>query len=515
MTPEVDWLRRWSLYSKDKVALKSGEEGRELSYGDLYHQVLRLSHHLNSKFQIGSGDRVACLATNVLEYVSLFYACQRLGAILVPLNFRFQPAELDHILQDSGAKLLVAQHEFWSKVEGLARKPELWSFDQSSACLVEIAQRGEVFESAFNGKFEDPCMILYTSGTTGFPKGAIISHRMMFWNSINTGLRLNLTEEEVVLTFLPLFHTGGWNVLTTPCLHRGAKVVLLNKFDADLVLDLCETEKVTVLFGVPTTMDLLRRSTLFKMRDLKSLRFAIVGGEPLPLELIDVWENRGVPIRQGYGLTEFGPNVFSLSERDSRRKAGSIGFPNFYVEAKVVDSGNREVAANEIGELILRGPMCMTGYWGDPDATKATIQDGWLYTGDLVRCDEEGYFFVVGRKKEMFISGGENVYPVEVERVLKLLANVREVAVIGIPNSRWGEVGRAYVSFEPNAAGKTEPHSEPNSELNSEISSEDLREHCLKFLAKFKVPAEFVVLPELPKTDSGKIAKNQLLNLHP
>jgi fatty-acyl-CoA synthase len=493
MTPELDWLKRWAQYAPTSTALMSGETGRVLSYAQVYAQALRLAEVLSSRFSVQRGDRVACVAGNELEYVSLFFALQRLGAILVPVNFRFTAAEVAHIVRDSGAKLVIAEKEFRPSVRDLSSETQLWNFNGEES-LLEIAERGELKARDFVGEWEDPVMILYTSGTTGFPKGAVISHRMIFWNSINTGLRLNLTQSESVLTFLPLFHTGGWNVLTTPCLHRGAKVVVLKKFDADLILRLSESEKVTVLFGVPTTMDFLSRSPIFASADLRSIRYAVVGGEPMPLPLIDVWEKRGIPVRQGYGLTEFGPNVFSLNEQDSRRKMGSIGFPNFYIEAKVVDDQGREVAANEVGELVLKGPMAMSGYWKNPKATEEVFRDGWLKTGDLVRKDEEGYFFVVGRKKEMFISGGENVYPAEVEKVLRQFTGVREAAVIGVPHPRWGESGKAFVSFESGI----------------DLAVENLREHCLKNLAKFKVPFEFVVMKDLPKTESGKIAKKQL-----
>jgi fatty-acyl-CoA synthase len=496
MTPELDWLKRWARYSPTAVAIQSGEDGTKVTYAELFAQSRRLAAVLRDQFAIGKGDRVACLAQNELEYISLFFALQRLGAILVPLNFRFTLPEVEHIVRDSGAKLLIAQTAFSGLAVQLKDSVRLWNFDGAGESMAEAAHKGPAVDVTFAGEYEDPCMILYTSGTTGFPKGALISYRMMFWNSINTGLRLNLTQSDVVLSFLPLFHTGGWNVLTTPCLHRGARVILLRKFDADLILQLSERERVTVLFGVPTMMDFMRRSSLFDPSDLSSVRYAIVGGEPMPLELIDVWEKRGIPIRQGYGLTEFGPNVFSLNQGDSRRKMGSIGFPNFYIEARVVDDAGVERPAGEVGELILRGPVAMSGYWQNPKATAEVLKDGWLHTGDLVRCDSEGYFFVVGRKKEMFISGGENVYPAEVEKVLRAAESVREAAVIGVPHPKWGECGRAFVSAE---AGRS-------------LAVEALREHCLRHLAKFKVPLEFVVLSDLPKTESGKIAKQVLKN---
>jgi len=489
MTPELDWLKRWALYAPEGIALQMGEDGRTLSYRELYCKSRLVAAVLRRRFHVQAGDRVACLAQNELESVVLFFAVQRLGAIFVPINFRFTASEVDHIVRDSGAKLLVVQAAYRGVVENLS--VQLWDFDSLGSAL---GTDDREIEMEMQGGFEDPCMILYTSGTTGFPKGALLSNRMIFWNSINTGLRLNLTQNDVVLSFLPLFHTGGWNVLTTPCLHRGAKVILLRKFDADLILELCARERVTVLFGVPTMMDFMQRSPRFPITDLTSVRYAIVGGEPMPVPLIDVWEKRGVPIRQGYGLTEFGPNVFSLNEEDSRRKMGSIGFPNFYVEARVVDEQGGELPAGHVGELILRGPVAMSGYWRNPQATAEVLRDGWVHTGDLVRRDDEGYFFVVGRKKEMFISGGENVYPAEVEKVLRQVPGVREVAVIGVPHKKWGECGRAFVTAE---AGTT-------------LSPENLHGFCLQHLAKFKIPQQFVVLPDMPKTDSGKIAKQRL-----
>lgn len=491
MTPEsgveLDWLKRWAMYSPASIALQSGEDGRSFSYRELYARANRVAHVLSERFGVVKGDRVGAVVQNELDYISLFFAIQRLGAILVPINFRFTRTEVEHICNDSGAKLVVAEKVFLPLVESFS----VWEFED----LIKTASAKDFSEMAFVPEFEDPCMILYTSGTTGFPKGAVLSYRMLFWNSVNTGLRLNLTQNETVLTFLPLFHTGGWNVLTTPCLHRGAKVIVLKKFDPELVLDLTAKERVTILFGVPTTMDFLARSPAFKGTDLSSLRYAIVGGEPMPLPLIDTWEARGIPIRQGYGLTEFGPNVFSLNEADSRRKAGSIGFPNFYIEARVVDSDGREVGADQVGELVLRGPVAMSGYWQNEKATTETIRNGWLHTGDLVRKDGEGYFYVVGRKKEMFISGGENVYPAEIEKVLRALPGVREAAVIGVPHQKWGECGKAFVSFEEGQS----------------LSVEDMREFCLSKLAKFKVPMQYVIMKDLPKTESGKIAKKLLI----
>ncbi|WP_374077041.1 long-chain fatty acid--CoA ligase [Bdellovibrio bacteriovorus] len=491
---ELDWLKRWKLYSPNNIAIKDGETGREFSYAKLFELANRGAHLLHTEFGICKGDRVAVLATNELEYVFLFFALQRLGAILVPVNFRLTQREVDHIITDSSPKLILFQEAYREIAENLPSsvKPAKLLLQGENSFATKLEKTvGE--EYSFNSHENDPVMILYTSGTTGSPKGAILTYKMLFWNSINTTLRLNISQSDCTVIFLPFFHTGGWNVLTTPFIHRGAKVVFLKKFDADQILALSEQEKATIMFGVPTTMDMMARSPLFAKTNLESVRYAIVGGEPMPLELIKVWDKKGIPIRQGYGLTEFGPNVFSLNEEDALRKIGSIGFPNFYIEAKVVDNEGRELKDNEVGELVLRGPMCMQGYWHNEKATQDTIKEGWLYTGDLVRRDSEGYYYVVGRKKDMFISGGENVYPPEIEQILRKHPHVLEAAVIGVPDDKWGEVGKAFV-----VAG------------NGVLTAEELHTHCLQNLAKFKIPKHFVFLASLPKGDSGKILKRKL-----
>lgn len=344
---------------------------------------------------------------------------------------------------------------------------------------------------------DDPVLILYTSGTTGFPKGAIYTHKMMFWNSENTALRLGLTDGDRTINVMPFFHTGGWNVLQTPFLHRGATVAMLPKFDAELVLDLLESEQITIFMGVPTMLKMMADAARFESVNLSALRYFIVGGEAMPLPLIEKWHNKGVPIRQGYGLTEFGPNVTSLHQDDAVRKMGSIGKPNFYIDIKIVDDNENPVAANEIGEFCLKGPTCTPGYWNNPEATAAAIKDGWFFTGDYVRQDADGYIYVVDRKKNMYISGGENVYPTEVEKFLRTHPEIADVAIIGVPDEKWGESGKAFVV---RAAG-------------SQLTAADILAFCKGNLAKFKIPKYISFLPELPKGDTGKIDRKQLKNI--
>ncbi len=503
---ELDWLKKWNTYSPEKIAIKDGDTDREYNYRDFYKQSLQAAHYLKEKFQISQGDRVAVLSTNELEYLFLFFALQRLGAILVPINFRLTEREITHIIGDSAPKLLLFQIETKAIAESLKNKFSFHceQFVPSGAhekCFAnEIkAYKNDLtlseLETGFDfvGTENSEVMILYTSGTTGSPKGAVLTHKSIFWNSINTTISLNLTQSDSTVIFLPFFHTGGWNVLTTPFLHRGAKLIFLKKFDANQILKISAKEKATVLFGVPTTMDMMAHHPEFGDIDLTSIRYAIVGGEPMSTELIKKWHHKGIPVRQGYGLTEFGPNVFSLNQEDSLRKIGSIGFANFNIDIKIIDEDGNTLGANQIGELLLKGPMQMKEYWNNTKATEETIKDGWLYTGDLVKKDEEGYFYIVGRKKDMYISGAENVYPPEVEQILLKLKGVREAAVIGIPDEKWGEVGKAFIVKN-----------------DKSLTEENILSYCADNLAKYKIPKKLVFLETLPKGESGKILKKNL-----
>jgi fatty-acyl-CoA synthase len=500
----TDWLERWALYAPRRIAVKDDATGKEYSYADMYRIVNRISRVLQSDLSITHGERVAVLSMNTVEYLFLFFAVQQIGAILVPINYRLAPREIEYIMGDCSATLLVFQQEYLPVVTQIADsvvpKQRLPFRSEAVMSLATIIDDEMIPDDPVEviSAFTDPCMILYTSGTTGKPKGALITNEMIFWNSINTTIRLNLTENDVSLTFAPFFHTGGWHVLTTPFLHRGARIVFLNSFDAERIVELCDKEQVTVLFGVPTMMKMMSETALFPKITFNSVRFAIVGGEPMPIPQIELWQQKGVPVRQGYGLTEVGPNCFSLPEEDAIRKKGSIGFPNFYIETRIVDDRGIDVGVNQPGELLMNSPVVTPGYWNNLQATNESIRDGWFHTGDIVRKDEEGYYYVVDRKKDMYISGAENVYPAEIEHFLYTHPDIAEAAVIGVPDEKWGEVGKAFVVLKRDAS----------------TTVQDLHRYCSGKLAKYKIPKHFVIIGEMPKGHSGKILKRALQDLH-
>ncbi|MBD3220023.1 AMP-binding protein [bacterium] len=494
--PQVDWLARWAVYTPSARMLRDHARDREWSYGEADGRVSALARHLADDLGIARGDRVAVLAQNRAETVFLYLACVRLGAVLVPLNFRLTSRELDILVADCEPRLLLVGADEGEVADRLTAPPgrRLPLADVTPFLVEDVSP---VAGPAAPTDLDHPVMILYTAGTTGLPKGAIITHRMVLWNAINTALRLDITSGDHTQSYAPFFHTGGWHVLLTPFLHHGASTTILERFDADLIMELMDAERTTLLFGVPTMMRMLSETDRFAAADLDACRYAIVGGAPMPIPLINTWHEKGVRIRQGYGLTEVGPNCFSLHQDDAIAKRGSIGQPNFYLEARVVDPDGRDCPDDAAGELWLRGEVVTPGYWRKPEETAAAKHEDWFRTGDVVRRDADGFFFVVDRKKNMFISGGENVYPAEVEHVIQAHPAVREAAVIGVPDPRWGEVGKAFVSLHP---GRT-------------LDLASLQAHCDGQLARYKIPKHVRVLPDLPVNQAGKIDRLQLAEL--
>ncbi len=484
-----DWLSKRRRYTPDRVAIVDDTDGQHYTYAQLDSRSTRVAGFLQREYALATGDRVACLSTNRIEYLDLFFACGKIGVVFVPLNFRLPTAGILELLTDCKPKLLIHEAAF-SETASSARQSDLATHRLSldSHTLPESDESDiEIYEANEN----DVAMLLYTSGTTGKAKGAMITWRQIHWNALNTTIGLQLSEQDAAFLNMPLYHTGAWHVLFTPLMLLGGRVILQSRFDAMRCNMRVGPERVTILFGVPTMLQMMLEEPNFADADFRGVRFAICGGEPCPLPLIEAYQKRGVAIRQGYGLTEAGPNCFSLPAEDAIRKQGSIGFPNFFIGSRLVKADGSEAQPGEVGELWMKGPHVFAGYWGNPEETGRTLRDGWVCTGDLMKRDEDGYFYVIGRQKEMFISGGENVYPAQVERALQSHAAVAQAAVVGVPHPKWGETGWAFCQLYEHQT----------------LSESELLAWCRLHLATYQCPTRIVMLTELPLGHSGKIDK--------
>lgn len=486
---QQDWISRWALYSPDRIAILEDENGRHITYGQLNHKSNGIAEFLKNQHQIQNGDRIAVIAEYNIEYIALFSAAQKSGFIIVPINYRLAQEEINDILLDSGPKMIIVEGKYDSLISSNFNNIKLDYNIIDTIVGSDVCEINPVSEN-------DPIFIIYTSGTTGKAKGVKYTHKMLFWNSINTALSLTINTESRTVNVMPPFHTGGWNVLLTPFLHHGGFVCLFRKFTAEKVLKAIEDLKCNIFMGVPTMLAMLANENAFLTADISCLNYIIVGGESMPIPLIEKYAAKNVAIRQGYGMTEVGPNLTSLHQDDAVRKKGSIGRPNFYVEHRVINESGKDAGLNEKGELWLRGPMVTTGYWQNETTTKeAFSEDGlWFKTGDIVFEDAEKYLYIVDRLKNMYISGGENVYPAEIEKVLSQMPEVSECAVIGVEDDKWGEVGKAFIVISE----------------DSIVSEYYIKNYCLSKLAKYKVPKYFVFIKKLPTTDSGKIDRRSL-----
>lgn len=489
----IDWLAKHSLYEPEKVALVETATGRRITYGEFNAEANRVANFLEG-LGVQAGERVAMLSGNCAEVLFVLFGVTKLGSIFLPLNFRLPAPELLPILHDAQPSVLIYSEEFQSVVESLRAGVPTLRIIRRDALVTEAAR-----QSAERPGREIPAhlnatqMLLYTSGTTGKPKGVILSHRMILWNAINYSVR-DLHPTDTVLVHTPMFYTGGLNVYTLPMFFLRGRVVLMPAWNADQALEVIARERVSVFFAVPTQFLMMADSPMFEKVDLRSLRYVISGGAPCPIPLIHRLIQRGLNFKQGFGLTEVGPNCFALEERDALRKAGSIGFPNFSVAARLVDEDGIDVGPEEVGELIMKTPAMCDGYWNNPEATAAALHDGWFHTGDLARRDAEGYYYIVDRKKDMYISGGENVYPAQIEQVLLQHPKVDQAAVVGVPHAKWGEVGCAAIVLR---AGE-------------QASEEEILNFCQGKLAKFKIPKSVAFVLELPRTHSGKVQKQEM-----
>lgn len=496
-----EWPSKWAARFPDEPCMK---------YGDLELNRLEFSRRVNQlanaflQAGVQKGDRVAALMGNSNVFLEILFALSRIGGVMVPLNFRLAPPELEWIINNCEPTMLIYSPEFVPVVDAFRGNiPSVkqyicemaggtpddqliddWMADKSSADP----------DLGFEVTLDDPHFIMYTSGTTGRPKGAVVRQGNTQWNAVNALHLYGIDRTDVSACVAPMFHIGALHASATPNFYGGSKLIIQRFFDPSGVLKIIEEEKVNSMFGIPVMFLFMSQMPEFANTDFSSVKYFIAGGSPCPKPLIETYMERGVMFNQGYGMTETATGITALRTEDALRKLGSCGKPLFHTDIRIVDMESKDLPQGEMGEVIVRGPTVIREYWRNPDATAATIVDGWLHSGDMGYIDEEGYLYLVDRRKDMYISGGENVYPAEVEDVIMGHEKVADVGVIGIPDERWGEVGMAIVVPSPDV----------------ELTEEEIIEYCRGKLAGYKRPRKVAFIDALPRTLTGKILKKDL-----
>jgi fatty-acyl-CoA synthase len=481
---EGDLLDERARITPDRLALVSVETGERLTYAQLNARSASAAGAISAG-GVAAGERIGILAFNSVDFIALFFAAMKTGTIAVPLSTRATAHELQAIVADCAMRALWYGEGFeaTARALGVEARP-----------LAEI-RSGTAPATRRRPAEEEIACLLYTSGTTGKPKGVMTPRRQLLWNAYNTVVNWGLREDDVSPVFTPIYHAGGLAAFIFPIFCAGGTIVLHKSFDPGEVWRTIEQERCTVVLGVPTIWRMLLEAPQFATAKADSVRWFISGGAPLPAFIIDAYHSRGIVLRQGFGLTEVGVNCFTMTSEDAARKAGSIGRPLMFTEIKVVDPSGQEVAAGEVGEMYIRGPHVSSGYWQNEEETRAAyLPGGWFRTGDLARRDDEGFFYIAGRRKEMFISGGVNVYPAEIESELLLHPAVKDAAVVPVPDPTWGEAGIAFVVARGTSAG-------------------ELTEHLVERIARFKIPKRFIFIDEMPRSPYGKVEKTKLREL--
>ena len=494
----TDWLDKRAKLTPDRVALIDYATGSETTFAEWNERANRTANYLRS-LGVTKGDRVAVYASNRPEYLDLFWAAPKIGAMLQNLNWRLTVHELKGIVESGAPRVLIYSEDWRSQLEEL--RPSFTTVDHVVAMSNpgpgehDIAERDSMspeLNDVPELTQDDPWGIYYTGGTTGSPKGAVITHGNITWNSINTITSWGITGQHKAAIQLPFFHIGGPHIFMVPMVHAGGTTILCSGFDPDETFDLVEDSGITHYVAVPTMFQMLQEHPRWGDADFSKLELVISGGAPCPLPVMEKFWGRGIDFKMGYGLTEASGNNFWLPPEMVQSKVGSVGYPLFHIDMKIINEDGTECNVGEEGELLIRGPNIMAGYWNNPEATADAIRDGWLHTGDVAVCDSDGCFSILGRSKEMFISGGENVYPAEIESVLSAHPSVMEAAVVGVPHETWGEVGRAFVV------------------VSVGYSEEELRAFLAERLARYKLPRSIIVLEALPLTAIGKLDKKLL-----
>jgi fatty-acyl-CoA synthase len=500
-----DIVKKQSFYTPDKVAMIIDD--REHTFRELNERTNRVGNFLIGK-GIRKGDRISVLLLNCIEFMDVYFAAAKIGAIFVPLNYRLAPAELEYQLNDCGSRLLVFHDEFAGAVQSISPRLPVEK-DKYVAVGVNIPDWAVDYNDIIGGyspaepdpeepvEWEDPQAIMYTSGVTGNPKGALLPHRKTLFNAVNAHLYMELRPDDLCLSPLPLFHSGGLFIAATPTLFRGATLITYKKFDPPKLLKAIEKHRVTVFLAMTTMLNFIIKSENVGDYDLSSLRLLGGGGERTSPEMFGEYAKRGLDLQALFGQTENSIMLF-LPAKDTVRKRGSVGVPVFFCDVRICDENGRFVEPGKVGEIVVKGPTVMLGYWNRPDDTARTIVDGWLHTGDLGYYDAEGFFYFVDRMKDMYRSGGENVYPAEVEKILVNHTKIMNVSVIGVPDEKWGETGKALVIPR---GGET-------------ITLEEIHKYLDGKVARFKFPSRMELVDSFPMTESGKVKKSALKEMY-
>jgi fatty-acyl-CoA synthase len=498
------WIHRHRLRWADKTAIIS-EEG-QITYTDLAARIDRLANALSDR-GVQRGDRVAYLGENHPAFLESLFAVTSLGAIFVPLNTRLAAPEVHFALSDSGSRMLIHDERFTATVLTATVETDVAEriVVGNVASPGQGRDAGNSYESVLlsgsdtHGEVtvaeEDAALILYTSGTTGRPKGAVLTHGNLTWNCFNVLVSYDVTSTDVALMISPMFHVAALSMGVLPALLKGGTVILEKRFEPGQTLARIQEHRVTSLSGVPTTFQMMCEHPAWPVTDLSSLRSLTCGGSPVPMRVIDAYETRGLSFSGGYGMTETSPAVSSIPAHYSRKKAGSAGLPMFFVEVRIAGPGGEALPPGTAGEIQIQGRNVMKEYWARPESTATSFtEDGWFRSGDIGYYDSDGFLFITDRLKDMIISGGENVYPAEIEQIIMEIDAVQSVAVVGIPDPMWGEVPCAFVELRPGGV----------------LGEDFLKDYLSNRLARYKIPKKLVIVDGLPRTSSGKITKSEL-----
>ncbi len=484
----TDWLQKRSMISPDKVALIDADKNECIHYSTLDERASKWAYYMHEQ-GIKKGDRIVYISTNHPVCFELLFACGKLGAIFVPVNWRLSTPEIQSIVSNCTPSIIFYKKELEPLLSTL---PSQWSKESIEEACEFVYSQEAIHSIETSISLDDPWLIIYTGGTTGHPKGVVLSHRSITANAMNTVISWNLSEEDRTITYLPTFHTGGLNALSIPLLMVGGSVVVADRFDPQQAINALKFYECTIVLLVPTMYHLIMEMEEFKQTPLPKMKVFLSGGAPCPGKVYDFFKERGIQFKEGYGLTEAGPNNFYIDPL--KMKKGSVGKAMMFNQVKVVDDQGNSLKEGEVGELLLCGNHLFKEYWQNPSQTKQVLKEGWFYTGDLAKYDGDGDYFIAGRKKDMIISGGENIYPQEIEHWLCEHPAVLEAAVIGLPHEKWGEVVTAFISLRK----------------GSVVTNSELKSYCLKKFGSYKIPKQYQFLEELPKTDVGKVNKKSL-----